>query len=75
MPRCRGEVALFNLDGTFYTIDNTCTHRGGPHSEGEIDGEEVTCPWHGTVYKIKTGEAVSAPAPTWVARYTHDAAG
>ena len=40
------KVALFNLEGTFYAIDDTCTHRGGPLSEGEVSGEEVTCPWH-----------------------------
>ena len=41
------KIALFNLDGTFFAIDDTCTHRGGPLSEGEVSGEEVTCPWHG----------------------------
>ncbi len=64
------KIALFNLDGTFYAIDDTCTHRGGPLSEGEIEGERVTCPWHGAVYNIKTGEVLEPPAPTGVARYT-----
>jgi nitrite reductase/ring-hydroxylating ferredoxin subunit len=41
------KIALFNLDGKFHAIDNTCTHRGGPLSEGELEGDEVTCPWHG----------------------------
>ena len=41
------KIALFNLEGSFYAIDDTCTHRGGPLSEGEVSGEEVTCPWHG----------------------------
>ena len=63
------KIALFNLDGTFYAIDNTCAHRGGPLSEGEIDGEEVTCPWHGAVYNIKSGETLGPPAPQGVARY------
>jgi nitrite reductase (NADH) small subunit len=63
------KIALFNLDGTFCAIDDTCTHRGGPLSEGEIEGDEVTCPWHGAVYKIRTGEAVGGPAPTGVAHY------
>ena len=64
------EVGVFNLDGTFHAIDDTCTHRGGPLSEGEIEGERVTCPWHGAVYNIKTGEVLEPPAPTGVARYT-----
>src|SRR5438094_4016716 len=43
------KIALFNVDGTFYAIDDTCTHRGGPLSEGMLMGEEVTCPWHGAL--------------------------
>ena len=57
------KIALFNLEGSFYAIDDTCTHRGGPLSEGEVSGEEVTCPWHGAVYNIKTGEVLGPPAP------------
>ena len=38
------EIALFNVDGSFYAIDNTCTHVGGPLSEGELAGTHVTCP-------------------------------
>jgi len=63
------KIALFNLEGTFYAIDDTCTHRGGPLSEGEVSGEEVTCPWHGAIYNIKTGEALGPRAPRGVARY------
>jgi nitrite reductase (NADH) small subunit len=40
-------IALFNVDGSFYAIDNTCTHAGGPLGEGGLVGDEVTCPWHG----------------------------
>ena len=63
------KIALFNLDGTFFAIDDTCTHRGGPLSEGEVSGEEVTCPWHGAVYNIKTGAVLGPPAPRGVASY------
>jgi nitrite reductase/ring-hydroxylating ferredoxin subunit len=62
-------IALFNVEGGFYAIDNTCTHRGGPLCEGEIAGEEVTCPWHGAIYNIKTGAALGPPAPRGVTRY------
>ena len=37
-------IALFNVEGTFYAIDNTCTHRGGPLGEGELSGDTVECP-------------------------------
>ena len=40
-------IAIFNVDGTFFALDNTCAHRGGPLGEGELDGEVVTCPWQG----------------------------
>src|SRR2546425_11440079 len=63
------KIALFNLDGTFFAIDDTCTHRGGPLSEGEVSGEEVTCPWHGAVYNIKPGAVLGPPAPRGVASY------
>ena len=62
-------IALFNIEGSFYAIGNTCTHRGGPLAEGLIEGDEVTCPWHGARYKIPTGEVLSPPAPTGVPKY------
>ena len=62
-------IALFNLDGTFYAIDNTCTHRGGPLSEGELEGSEVTCPWHGGIFNVTTGAVVGGPPPSNVASY------
>src|SRR5262245_49142803 len=66
---CGKKIALFNLQGSFYAIDDTCTHRGGPLCEGEVAGEEVTCPWHGAVYNIKTGAVLKPPAPQGVASY------
>ena len=63
------QIALFNVDGQFFALDNTCTHRGGPLAEGEVSGHEVTCPWHGGRFDIRTGEAVGPPAPEAVARY------
>ena len=52
-------LALFNVDGTFYAIDNTCPHRGGPLGEGEIEGRVVTCPWHSWQYDVSTGESLT----------------
>ena len=63
------QIALFNLDGNFYAIDNTCTHRGGPLAEGFVEGEEVTCPWHGAQFNITTGAVVGPPATQNVAKY------
>jgi NAD(P)H-dependent nitrite reductase small subunit len=54
-------VALFNLEGTIYAIDNMCQHAGGPLGEGTIKGDIVICPWHGYRYHIKTGQYVKNP--------------
>ena len=46
------EIAVFNIDGIYCAISNTCQHQGGPLSEGILDNEKkiVTCPWHGWKY-------------------------
>ena len=56
------EVALFNVDGSFYALGNTCPHRGGPLGEGYLEGDVVTCPWHGWRFNVKTGHNVIMPA-------------
>ena len=68
-------IALFNVDGDYYAIDDTCTHKGGPLSEGELDGKEVTCHWHGAVFDVTTGELLGPPAMEGVARYNVRVAG
>ena len=51
-------LALFNVGGKFFVIDNTCKHRGGPLGEGFLDGNVVTCPLHGWQYDVCSGECV-----------------
>lgn len=63
------KIALFNVDGDYYAISDTCTHHGGPLSEGELAGKEVTCPWHGAVFDVTTGEVLGPPAMENVVRY------
>ena len=63
------EIALFNIDGDFFALDNLCTHEEGPLAEGEIEGHEVTCPWHGAKFDIRTGEVLRDPAYEAVARH------
>lgn len=55
-------IAVFNIGDTFYAIDNTCTHRGGPLGEGDVEGEVVSCPWHGWQFNIKTGACATNPS-------------
>jgi nitrite reductase/ring-hydroxylating ferredoxin subunit len=68
-------IALFNIEGTYYAIDDTCTHKGGPLSEGEVQGNKVTCPWHGAIFDVITGEVVRPPAAVCVSRYNVHIAG
>jgi nitrite reductase (NADH) small subunit len=55
-------IALFNVDGNIYALDNTCLHRGGPLGEGMLNGEVVTCPWHMWEYNVRTGEKINSPS-------------
>ena len=63
------KIALFNVEGSFHAIDDTCTHRGGPLSEGSLEGNQVTCPLHGARFDVTTCEVLGPPAPQGVARY------
>ncbi|MCA1684627.1 MAG: non-heme iron oxygenase ferredoxin subunit [Planctomycetia bacterium] len=55
-------IALFNVDGSYYAIDDVCTHDGGPLAEGEFRGCEVECPRHGARFDVRTGKALGFPA-------------
>jgi nitrite reductase (NADH) small subunit/3-phenylpropionate/trans-cinnamate dioxygenase ferredoxin subunit len=63
-------LALVNVGGSFFALDNECTHRGGPLGEGVRVGEwSLQCPWHGSVFDIRTGEVLEPPAPAPVRSY------
>jgi len=55
-------VAVFNVAGEYYAIEDVCTHDGGQLTGGFVEGDQVVCPRHGARFSIKTGEALSAPA-------------
>lgn len=54
-------LAVFNVDGEFYVMDDLCTHGPGSLAEGYIDGDVVECNFHNGQFNIKTGEVVSPP--------------
>ena len=56
------QVLLANVAGTIYACDNVCTHAFAPLAEGDLDGEQVECPLHGSVFKVTTGEVLDLPA-------------
>lgn len=55
------DIALFNINGSFFAIDDTCPHRGGPLSEGFLEDKVVNCPWHGWQFDVTTGQCLSTP--------------
>ena len=63
------KVAVFNVGGTFYALDDTCPHRGAPLSEGDVTGTEVTCPWHAAQFDLATGKNLCPPAQQGVRSY------
>ncbi len=63
------QVALFNIGGRVYGIGNRCSHANGPLADGRIDGETVTCPWHGSRFEINTGQPLEEPAQRPVPTY------
>jgi nitrite reductase/ring-hydroxylating ferredoxin subunit len=55
-------IAISNVGGRFYAIKDECTHMDYPLSDGLLDGETITCAWHGAKFNVRTGEVLSAPA-------------
>jgi 3-phenylpropionate/trans-cinnamate dioxygenase ferredoxin subunit len=68
-------IALFNVDGEFYAIDDVCTHDGGPLAEGQLIGCEIMCPRHGARFDVRTGKALCMPAVEPVAVHSTEARG
>jgi len=62
-------IALFNVGGRYYALDDRCPHRGAPLSEGDLEGETVVCPWHAAVFDLATGNVIQPPAAGRVATY------
>jgi len=56
------QVAVFNLDGEYFAIEDVCTHDGGDLTSGWVEGDQIICPRHGAHFCIRTGAALSAPA-------------
>jgi 3-phenylpropionate/trans-cinnamate dioxygenase ferredoxin subunit len=63
------EIAVFNVDGEFFAIEDRCTHAEARLSDGELSGEMVICPWHAACFSVKTGEVLSLPATESVATF------
>ncbi len=55
-------IAIFNLAGEFYAIEDLCTHDGSEIASGCLVGEQIECPRHGARFNIKTGAVTAPPA-------------
>jgi len=55
-------IAVFNIDGELYAIEDVCTHDGGELAGGQLDGFEIECPRHGARFDVRTGSVRSPPA-------------
>ncbi len=62
-------IAVFNLDGGYYALDDTCSHALASLSEGFIEEDWVECPKHGSQFHIPTGEVRHLPATRPVASH------
>jgi len=55
------EILIVNVGGQYYATDNTCTHAGAELHEGELNGRELTCSWHGAKWDVTSGSLVWFP--------------
>lgn len=62
-------IAVYNIDGDLYAIEDTCTHDGGDLAGGEVHGFEVECPRHGARFDVRTGAVTNPPAVTPIAAF------
>ena len=62
-------ILLSKAEGGFHAVAELCTHREAPLSDGYVEGDEVECPWHGSKFNLRTGEATEAPATVALQRY------
>lgn len=62
-------IALFKIGDDVFALGDTCPHQEGPLSDGVVEDGQVTCPWHGARFDIKTGRCLAPPADEEVPSY------
>jgi len=63
------QIALCNVDGVYYAVDEACPHRGASLAEGDLIGKQLTCPLHGAIFDVTNGEVLEGPADEKLACY------
>jgi 3-phenylpropionate/trans-cinnamate dioxygenase ferredoxin component len=64
-----GPIAVFNVDGELFAIDDTCTHQDASLADGWVEGCAVECPLHAACFDLRTGMPSGPPAKTPVRTY------
>lgn len=62
-------IAVYNIDGAYFAVEDTCTHDGGDLAGGEVHGFEVECPRHGARFDLRTGAVTNPPAVVPIASF------
>jgi nitrite reductase/ring-hydroxylating ferredoxin subunit len=62
-------LAIYNVDGEFQVTSDTCTHGEASLADGEIEGDEIVCPFHRGAFDIRSGEATRPPCLQALATY------
>lgn len=63
------DITVFRCDGSFYALDDTCSHAQASLAEGWVEDSQVECPLHGAAFDLRTGEALCLPATRPVATH------
>ncbi|MBM3607595.1 MAG: non-heme iron oxygenase ferredoxin subunit [Alphaproteobacteria bacterium] len=69
IDRKAGDIAVYNVDGTFYATDDRCTHGLSSLAEGDLIGDEIECSMHFGSFNVKTGEAMAPPCSIPIRTY------
>lgn len=57
------DIVIVKINGTYYAVDDTCTHAGASLAEGRLDGSNLVCGWHSAEFDCTTGKLAKFPAP------------
>lgn len=66
------EILLINIQGFYYAVDNACPHMGGSLFEGDLEGNHIKCPKHGSIFDVTTGKVVTPGKLLFMKVKVHD---
>jgi 3-phenylpropionate/trans-cinnamate dioxygenase ferredoxin subunit len=65
-------ILLTNINNTYFAVDNTCPHMGGSLVDGNLDGNHIVCPRHGSIFDVTTGKVVQSGKLLFIKVKVHD---